>query len=198
MHSVKRKKEKKCSHSKKKSKKKHRKRRERSTSSSSDGSSEARSKTVNFDVNGAYTLDEIIELSQNKLREVLASEPALNDLHQDVTLEEVRSLIALEKGQAMKLELVRGDGSTLFVVIPCDSTVGHLKREVEQATVLQLRRGGQHHRSHLKHPINWKYVWKTYWLFVHGTKLKDDQATLNDYGIKNRDRIAFIKRLKEK
>lgn len=199
---VKRKKEKKSSHSKKKSKKKHYKKRDRSTSSSSGDSNRAPSietrNVVKFDVDGNYCVEEAIDLAKGKLREILRSEPALTDLPLDVSLEEVRSLIALEKGQAMDLELVRGDGSVLNIIVPIDATVGQLKRQVEQATVLKLRREGQHHRSNLKCPINWKYVWQTYWLFVHGTKLKNDQASLSDCGINNRDRITFIKRLKEK
>lgn len=202
--SVKRKKEKKRSHSKKKSKKSHRKKRDRSTSSSSNDSSQAHSietefsNLANYDTISDYTVDQAVDVAKRKLREILANEPVFNDLAEDVMLEEVSSLIALEKGQAIKLELVRGDGSVLFVVVPIDATVAQLKRQVEQATLLKLRRDGQHHRRHLKRPINWKYVWKTYWLFAHGTKMKDDQAILSDYGMNNHDRISFIKRLKVK
>ena len=118
----------------------------------------------------------------------------MNDLPSAVTLDEVQSLIALEHGQAIHIEIHREDGTSLPVIIRQNATVGQLKRAVERATELRLSRDAiQRHRR-----INWKYVWKTYWLYAHGTKLKDDTATIKDCAVSNGDGVSFIKRLREK
>ncbi|KAK4015203.1 hypothetical protein OUZ56_030190 [Daphnia magna] len=141
-----------------------------------------------------YSHQEVVDLVKKTLDSLLAKDPILNDLPPAVTLEEVQSLIALEHGQAIQIEIHRDDGTSFPVIISQNATVGQLKRSVERATELRLSRDA----SNCHRRINWKYVWKTYWLYAQGTKLKDDMTTLKDYAINNDDRISFIKRLKEK
>ncbi len=195
------KKEKKHHRSKSKSKKKHRKRQRRSSSSSEEShrrdekSSSPATKLTEVEVDRDRSHQEVMDLVKKTLDSLLAADPILENLPTAVTLEEVQSLIALEHGQAIHIEIHREDGTSLDVIIQQNATVGQFKRAVERATELKLSRDADHHR---RCRINWKYVWKTYWLYAHGVKLKDDRATLKDCAISSNDRVSFIKRLKEK
>ena len=200
----KKRKDKKHRRSKSKSKtKKHRKRQRRSSSSShqSDHHSEGITNDVKTMcltredvVDRSFTHQEAVNLIRKTLDSLLSTDPILSGLHlpSEVTVEEVQSLIDLEHGQAIQIEIRKKDGTCLPVIVQPNATVSQLKRGVERATELKLRRDVHHHR------ISWKYIWKTYWLCAHGIKLKEDDATLNDYGIKNHDSISFIKRLNDK
>lgn len=185
------------SKSKSKSKKKHRKKRRRSPSSSENSHHHSNVKASNLtelEVSDEYSHQEVVDLVGKTLNSLLAKDPILNDLPPAITLEEVQSLIALEHGQAIHIEIHREDGTSLPVIISQNSTVGQLKRAVERATELRLSRDAS-----TSHPrINWKYVWKTYWLYSKGVKLKDDMATIKHCAITNDGRVSFIKRLKEK
>ena len=139
-----------------------------------------------------YSHKEAIDIFKKNLDSLLASDPLLNDLPSAVTLEEVNSLIGLEHGQAMSVVVNRQDGSSFPVIVHQDATVADLKKAVERATALRLSR--QRHRV----KISWKHVWKTYWLSAHGRKLKLDNAPLKQWSIRNNDRVAFVKRLREK
>ena len=199
--SKRKKKDKKHHRSKSKSKKKHRKRQRRSSSSSEEAqrrnektSSSAKLKTE-IEVDRDRSHQEVVDLVRETLDSLLAADPILDDLPKAVTLEEIQSLIAFEHGQAIQIEVYREDGTTLDVIIHQNATVGQLKRAVERATELKLSRDADHRR---RRRINWKYVWKTYWLYAHGVKLKDDKTPVKDCALRNNDRVSFIKRLKEK
>ncbi|XP_046438912.1 U11/U12 small nuclear ribonucleoprotein 25 kDa protein-like [Daphnia pulex] len=181
----------------KKSKKKHRKRSRRSSSSSEESPQRPNEKTSLPDLtelDAGCSHQEVVDLVRNALDSLLATDPILNDLPSAVTLDEVQSLIALEHGQAIHVEIHREDGTSLPVIIRQNATVGQLKRAVERATELSVSRDANQRQRR----INWKYVWKTYWLYAHGAKLKDDMATIKDCALSNGDGVSFIKRLKEK
>ncbi|NXG84458.1 SNR25 protein, partial [Stercorarius parasiticus] len=42
-----------------------------------------------------------------------------------------------------------------------------------------------------------KYIWRTYHLTYAGEKLADDRKKLREYGIRNRDEVSFIKKLRK-
>uniref|UniRef100_A0A803VZN2 Small nuclear ribonucleoprotein U11/U12 subunit 25 n=1 Tax=Ficedula albicollis TaxID=59894 RepID=A0A803VZN2_FICAL len=54
----------------------------------------------------------------------------------------------------------------------------------------QARQGGVQH-------LSWKYIWRTYHLTYNGEKLADDRKKLREYGIRNRDEVSFIKKLRK-
>lgn len=152
-----------------------------------------------IDVNGHYSHKDAIDLIKKHVDQLMCNDPLLSDLPSTVTLEELKSLIALEKGQAKTIIIEKADGVCLPVIVPAHATatVRDLKKAVERATILQLSR----HNSTDKQRtaiISWKYIWKTYWLHFNGQKLQDDHRLLNDYGIQTNDKICFIKRLKSK
>lgn len=151
-----------------------------------------------IDLDRDYTHQEIVDLVSRTLDSILSSDPLLSDLPPSVTLEEVNLLIAHEKGLATRLILRRQDGTTLAVIVPRESTVADLKRAIQEATRLQLARAKDCLSANKR--INWKYVWRTYWLCLDGYgKLKDDSLSLLDCGIKgDGHQLSFIRRLREK
>nr|XP_020667649.1 U11/U12 small nuclear ribonucleoprotein 25 kDa protein [Pogona vitticeps] len=65
-----------------------------------------------------------------------------------------------------------------------------LARLVRDPLLCQEREGGIQH-------ISWKYVWRTYSLSFFGEKLDDDQKKLRECGIRNRDEVTFVKKLRK-
>ena len=205
-HSKKHKKKEKKRHSK--SKKHNKKRRRRSSSRESSSSDQPFKKVIaveksvtshhsEINVDRDYSHQETLQLVQTSLNTLLASDPLLSDLPPCVTLDEVRSLIALEHGQAIRVVLEREDRTSLSVIVKRGATVRELKRAVEKATELKLNRDYAE-KSDRPSKISWKYIWKSYWLMAHNRKLKEEDATLKDCSIANNDRLSFVKRLREK
>lgn len=124
--------------------------------------------------------------------EIVSTDSLLYDLPPEVTLEEVNSFIALEHGQAMLVNVQRADGEILSVVVVQNGTVPDLKHAIKRHMTLKLS------RSKGKKHISWKYIWKRYWLYFEGQKLTEDKKQLKEYGIRNKDEVTFIKRLKER
>lgn len=207
-HHKRKKKYKESSHSLKKHKKdtehrhrekKKKKKKEKRSNTSVHGESTPTLDLQDIQVDQDYSFDEVVELVRRNLEVLLPGDPLLSDLSPDVTVEELRALIAREHGQAIKMILHRQDGTILPVIIAREATVADLKRIVQRVTQHHLDRSEK--SGMLKRNINWKHVWKTYWLSLDEGrgKLKDDQAKLlPDFGIKEGDQLFFVKRLQEK
>ncbi|XP_039079337.1 U11/U12 small nuclear ribonucleoprotein 25 kDa protein [Hyaena hyaena] len=134
---------------------------------------------------------EAVDVFQEGLAMVV-QDPLLCDLPIQVTLEEVNSQIALEYGQAMTVRVCKMDGEIMPVVVVQNATVLDLKKAIQRYVQLrQEREGGIQH-------ISWSYVWRTYYLISAGEKLTEDRKKLRDYGIRNRDEVSFIKKLRQK
>uniref|UniRef100_A0A8V0Z9A7 Small nuclear ribonucleoprotein U11/U12 subunit 25 n=1 Tax=Gallus gallus TaxID=9031 RepID=A0A8V0Z9A7_CHICK len=77
------------------------------------------------------------------------------------------------------------------VVVVQNASVLDLKKALRRHVQLrQARRGGVQH-------LSWKYIWRTYHLTYAGEKLADDRKKLREYGIRNRDEVSFIKKLRK-
>ncbi|KAK2916643.1 hypothetical protein QQF64_025211 [Cirrhinus molitorella] len=123
---------------------------------------------------------------------LMVQDPLLCDLPIQVTLEEVNSQVALEYGQAMTVRVCKADGEVMPIVVVQSATVLDLKKAIRRYMELkQQREGGVKH-------IGWKYVWRTFHLVFNGEKLEDDKRKLKDYGIRNRDEVTFLKKLRRK
>ncbi|XP_035510332.1 U11/U12 small nuclear ribonucleoprotein 25 kDa protein [Morone saxatilis] len=134
---------------------------------------------------------EILDIFEEGLAR-LVQDPLLCDLPIQVTLEEVNSQIALEYGQAMTVKVLKADGEIMPIVVVQNATVLDLKKAICRFMELkQQREGGVKH-------VSWRYVWRTYHLVFQGEKLEDDKMRLKDYGIRNRDEVTFMKRLRKK
>lgn len=205
-HHKRKKKDKKSSYSRKKHKKdtehRHRekkKKKEKRSNTPVRGESTLTLDLPDIQVDQDYSFDEVVELVRRNLEVLLPTDPLLSDLSPDVTVEELRDLIAREHGQAIKMTLHRQDGTILPVIIPREATVADLKRIVQRVTQLHLDRSAKPGMP--KKNVNWKHVWKTYWLSLDEGrgKLKDDRAKLlPDFGLKEGDQLFFVKRLEEK
>uniref|UniRef100_A0A8C4J460 Small nuclear ribonucleoprotein U11/U12 subunit 25 n=1 Tax=Dromaius novaehollandiae TaxID=8790 RepID=A0A8C4J460_DRONO len=77
------------------------------------------------------------------------------------------------------------------VVVVQNASVLELKKALRRHVQLrQARQGGVQH-------LSWKYIWRTYHLTYAGEKLADDRKKLREYGIRNRDEVSFIKKLRK-
>ncbi|XP_070617690.1 U11/U12 small nuclear ribonucleoprotein 25 kDa protein [Erythrolamprus reginae] len=122
----------------------------------------------------------------------LVRDPLLCDLPAQVTPEEICSQVALEYGQAMTVRVRRVDApeAPMPVVVVQSATVLELKKALRRFVQLrQERQGGARH-------LSWKYVWRTYGLTFGAEKLADDGRKLREYGIRNRDEVSFVKKLR--
>lgn len=134
---------------------------------------------------------EILDIFEEGLA-LMVQDPLLCDLPIQVTLEEVNSQVALEYGQAMTVRVCKADGEVMPIVVVQSATVLDLKKAIRRYVELkQQREGGVKH-------ISWKYVWRTFHLVFNGEKLDDDKRKLKDYGIRNRDEVTFLKKLRKK
>lgn len=160
--------------------------------SKDDLTSEAGTSNADISAESSLSHQDAMRKVQNAIGNMITRDPLLYDLPPQVTVEEINSCIALEHGQAMIVNVRRADDEVMAIVVTQDATVLDLKHAIKRhITLKQLRNGGKQH-------ISWRYIWKRFWLYFDGQKLKDDKTKLKDYGIQNKDEITFIKRLTEK
>ncbi|CAH1238150.1 SNRNP25 [Branchiostoma lanceolatum] len=153
-------------------------------------SNRVRQEDVNFE-DTTLSHNEVMDIVRTGVAE-LVKDPLLSDLPAGVTLDEVKSQIALEYGQAMKVIVKKECGGIMPIVVPQDATVVDLKHAISRyVTLKQTREGGTTQ-------ISWRYIWRTYWLSFDGEKLSQNNKKLKDYGIRNRAELRFIKRLRSK
>lgn len=136
---------------------------------------------------------ELMDITTKMLIDTLQEDHILKDLPRGVTLEEVLAQIALEQGQSMTIYVVRDDAIEMPIVVNQNgATVLDLKRAIAKFMNLKLKRQKKNTK------ISWRYIWKTYWLYHESQKLKDDNALLTDYSIKNKSKVTFIKAIHDK
>lgn len=134
----------------------------------------------------------LTEITKKTLNEVLQRDPLLSDLPTDITLEEVLEQIAVQHGQSMTLYLVKADNEEIPVVVKMKATVIDLKKAVQRHMTLHLGRKG------LKVKISWRYIWRTYCLTFGKERLSNDNVLLTDIGLRNKCKIGFIKKSRDK
>ncbi|KAL1425250.1 hypothetical protein MTO96_019400 [Rhipicephalus appendiculatus] len=138
------------------------------------------------------SFQEAMAIADEKIHALISNDPLLNNLHPEVTTDELKSYLALEHGQAMSLVVHKADGDYYTVVVEQKATVLDLKKAIRRHVTLRMARKG------VKRVLSWKYVWKTFWLSFDGELLKDDKALLRDFGIRNNSQLTFVKRLHER
>ncbi|KAK3794142.1 hypothetical protein RRG08_014085 [Elysia crispata] len=138
-----------------------------------------------------FTHSEAMSTARDMLAGLIMNDPLLRDLDPHVTLEEVNSMIALEYGQAMVINVRRADNEVIPVVVTQKARVIDLKHAIKRHfTLRQIRAGRSTH-------LSWRHIWKRYWLNFNGEKLMDDNRKLKSHGMRNRDSVTFVKRLQE-
>ncbi|RID71283.1 hypothetical protein BRARA_C03230 [Brassica rapa] len=135
------------------------------------------------------TGDYDVETKREKLKSLLSqllADPILADVPKNPTLSDVVTLVSLEKGSAMRLSIVKLDGSSLDVAVMNSATLKDLKLLIKKK-VNEMEQANMGHRH-----ISWKHVWSNFCLSWNNEKLLDDDAVLQDVGIRNNSQIAFV------
>ncbi|CAN4126674.1 unnamed protein product [Withania somnifera] len=116
----------------------------------------------------------------------LLNDPVLADIPKNPTLTDVDTLISLELGSAMRISILRLDGSSFEVTVMNSATVKDLKQAVRRRIddTEQSKMGHRH--------ISWRHVWSNFCLLFHNVKLLDDTAKLQDYGIRNNTQVLYF------
>ncbi|XP_057752186.1 U11/U12 small nuclear ribonucleoprotein 25 kDa protein [Arachis stenosperma] len=122
---------------------------------------------------------------QSMLR-VLLDDPLLSDVPKNPTLADVDTLLSLELGSAMRLSVLKLDGTSFEVTVMNSATVKDLKLAIKKK-VNDMEQSGLGHRH-----ISWKHVWANYCLAYHNNKLLHDDDLLQNFGIRNNSQVHFV------
>ncbi|KAL5720685.1 U11/U12 small nuclear ribonucleoprotein [Ranunculus cassubicifolius] len=138
--------------------------------------------------------DDVVRYNSNTVKKVrlqstlsaLLADPILADVPKKPTLTEVDTLISLEMGSAMRISVAKMDGTSFDVAVLNSATVKDLKLAIKKKTneMEQSKMGHRH--------ISWRHVWANFCLSHHNNKLVDDDAVLQDHGIRNNSQIHFV------
>jgi len=115
----------------------------------------------------------------------LMEDPVLSDVPKNATLKDIDTLIAVELGSAMKLSILKLDGTSFDVAVLNTAKVRDLKAAVIKYidSMEQIQMGHRH--------ISWKHVWGNFCLCYGSTKLIDDDTPLQNFGIKSNEELRF-------
>ncbi|KAL2596299.1 hypothetical protein AAZV13_11G094700, partial [Glycine max] len=122
----------------------------------------------------------------NSLLTTLLDDPILSDVPKNPTFADVDTLINLELGSAMRISVLKLDGTTLDVIVMNSATVKDLKLAIKKK-VNDMEQSSMGHRH-----ISWKHVWANYCLSCHNNKLLDDNEALQNFGVRNNSQVQFV------
>ncbi|XP_072744667.1 U11/U12 small nuclear ribonucleoprotein 25 kDa protein isoform X2 [Anoplolepis gracilipes] len=140
-----------------------------------------------------FNHQELMKLTKITVDDIIKNDPLLFGLPSDVTIEEIKSQIAVAQGQAITLFLNRGELPKLAVVVPPhNTTVLDLKKAIKRHMSLSLI------RENVNKKISWKHIWKKYHLCFEDTRLSNENENIKAYNITNKAELHFAKRHREK
>lgn len=161
------------------------------------------------------TSEQLCELHRNlrnstkeRLQSILDATTLLRDFSGDVTHDEIAAEISIVKGDAIKIYVTREPYQRLKVIVSRTNTIVELKSAIKRSfNALQnrLRLKSAKDESSSKRcskrnetiaNISWKYIWRTYYLRHNRTALINNEKTLADYDIRNKDILDFVKKIK--
>ncbi|XP_062150935.1 U11/U12 small nuclear ribonucleoprotein 25 kDa protein [Alnus glutinosa] len=122
----------------------------------------------------------------NSTLDALLHDPILADVPNNPTLSDVDTLISLELGSAMRLSVLKLDGTSFDVAMMNSATVKDLKLAIKKK-VNDMEQSKMGHRH-----ISWKHVWANFCLSYNKEKLLDDNSLLQVFGIHNNSQVYFI------
>ncbi|KAE8021848.1 hypothetical protein FH972_007703 [Carpinus fangiana] len=122
----------------------------------------------------------------NSTLDALLHDPILADVPNNPTLSDVDTLINLELGSAMRLSVLKLDGTSFDVAMMNSATVKDLKLAIKKK-VNDMEQSKMGHRH-----ISWKHVWANFCLSYNKEKLLDDNSMLQVFGIRNNSQVHFI------
>lgn len=135
---------------------------------------------------GDYNSSNIKRARLRSTLSALLQDPILADVPKSPTLPDVDTLISLELGSAMRVSVLKLDGSSFDFAVMNSATVKDLKLAVKRK-VTDAEESKMGHRQ-----ISWKHVWANFCLSYHNQKLLDDDSKLQDFGIRNNSQVHFI------
>ncbi|XP_021890524.1 U11/U12 small nuclear ribonucleoprotein 25 kDa protein [Carica papaya] len=135
---------------------------------------------------GDYNSDNFKKARLQSTLTTLLEDPILADVPKKPTLADVDTLISLELGSAMRISILKLDGSSLDVVVMNSATVKDLKLTIKRK-INEMEQANLGHRH-----ISWKHVWENFCLSHHNEKLLDDNASLEEFGIRNNSQVQFV------
>lgn len=76
---------------------------------------------------------------------------------------------------------------------------GHRNKQHRQSQKSSRKSCQPYSNSDVDHnttKISWRYIWRTYYLEYNGEPLSDDRQLLNEYGVRNKSTLQFVKKVK--
>jgi len=140
----------------------------------------------NIDVETGYNSNNIKKARLHSALATLLDDPILSDIPKKPALSDVDTLISLELGSAMRITVLKLDGTSLDVVVMNSATVKDMKLAIKKK-INDMEQSKMGHRQ-----ISWKHVWSNFCLSYHNEKLLDDDSALQEYGIRNNSQVQFF------
>ncbi|KAK4390861.1 U11/U12 small nuclear ribonucleoprotein [Sesamum angolense] len=145
------------------------------------------STTTAVDTPPEYSSSSVKKARLQSTLTTLLTDPILADVPKKPSLSDVDTLINLELGSAMRITVLKLDGTSLEVAMMNSATVKDLKLAIKKK-VNDMEESRMGHRH-----ISWKHVWANFCLSYLNEKLLDDNAALQDYGVRNNSQnIVFV------
>uniref|UniRef100_A0A2P2PLK3 SNRNP25 ubiquitin-like domain-containing protein n=1 Tax=Rhizophora mucronata TaxID=61149 RepID=A0A2P2PLK3_RHIMU len=135
---------------------------------------------------GGYNSGNVKKAKLQSTLAALLDDPILADVPKKPTLSDVDTLISLELGSAMRISILKLDGSSFDVAMMNSATVKDLKLAVKKK-VNEMEQSKMGHRH-----ISWKHVWENFALSYHNQKLLDDNSALQDFGLRNNSQVWIL------
>lgn len=134
---------------------------------------------------GGYYSSSVRKAKLHSRLSALLEDPILRDVPKKPTLSDVDTLISLELGSAMRISVLKLDGTSFDVAVLNSARVKDLKLGIKKK-VNDMEQSKMGHRH-----ISWKHVWRNFCLMHHNEKLIDDSSLLQDFGIRNNSQVHF-------
>ncbi|KAH7527285.1 hypothetical protein JRO89_XSUnG0039100 [Xanthoceras sorbifolium] len=132
---------------------------------------------------GSYNSNNVKRAKLHSTLAALLDDPILADVPKKPTLSDVDTLISLELGSAMRISVLKLDGTSFDVALMNSATVKDLKLAIKRK-VNDMEQSKMGHRH-----ISWKHIWTNFCLSHHNQKLLDDNSVLQDFGIRNNSQV---------
>ncbi|KAI7854182.1 hypothetical protein BDC45DRAFT_508854 [Circinella umbellata] len=133
--------------------------------------------------------DNAFEQQLKERLETLLKDELLSDISTSTTIEQVNTLIDIEKGHAYRITIDRGPLNSLSLVVSQGTSVRDIKRLI-QTTIS--------HTTNTNRKISWKYIWQSHCLLFNGQRLLNDNAVVSQLGISQGSILKFSKLAFEK
>ncbi|KAK9269901.1 hypothetical protein L1049_025474 [Liquidambar formosana] len=137
------------------------------------------------DVKG-YNSNNVKKARLHSTLAALLDDPILADVPKKPTLSDVDTLVSLELGSAMRISVLKLDGTSFDVAVLNSAKLKDLKVAIKKKIndTEQSKMGHRH--------ISWRHVWSNFCLSYHNEKLLNDDSALQDFGIRNNSQVHFV------